>query len=136
MIIRKVNEIESIPVTQLEYKGKKVEMDGVKVKWLVHKAIGDETYLHNFAVRYFEIEPGSVIPTHEHKYVEAVYILQGELLFKSGDEEIIANPNEVVYVPSFEKHSLENIGDMKASLICCIDCHGDKANCLPPNMES
>ena len=131
MIVRSFDEVKEIPVSQLEYKGESIDVDGVTIRWLTHNAIGDESYLHNFAVRYFTMAPGSEIPIHGHKYVEAVFILKGDILFTSGGEEKTVKPYDTIYVPSFEEHALVNIGDTEAAFICCIDCHGDKANCLP-----
>ncbi len=78
MTIRRFEEIKAAPVTQLKYKGNTVDVDGVTLRWLAYAQIGDENYLHNFAARYFTLEPGAVIPIHAHQYVEAVVILQAK----------------------------------------------------------
>lgn len=131
MIVRKLNDVQEFPVTQLVYKGQSLSMDGVGIRWLTHKGVGEANYKHNFAIRYFTIKPGSVIPSHDHEYVEGVFILKGKLRVISGEEETVVEPNDLLYVPSWEAHYLENIGEEEAAFICCIDCLGDKGNCMP-----
>jgi quercetin dioxygenase-like cupin family protein len=129
MIIRPVSEVEEKVITSLESEGKKIDVGNVKIKWLTHKNLGG--YDHTFAVRHLTIGPGSMIPEHDHEYVEAVFVLKGKLEVSSGGETRTLEPNTLFYVPSFEPHSAKNLGDEPASVICCINCVGDGENCIP-----
>jgi quercetin dioxygenase-like cupin family protein len=131
MIIRKMNEVQEIPVTQLVYKGETLTVEGVTIRWLTHKEVGDANYKHNFAVRYFTVKPNKIIPMHDHEYEEGVFILTGKLKILSGDEEAVVEAGDTLYIPSWEPHSFECISEEVATFICCIDCPGDKSNCLP-----
>lgn len=131
MIIRKLNDVQEFPVTQLVYQGETLSMQGVAIRWLTHNGVGDANYKHNFAMRYFTVKPNCTIPAHDHEYVEGVFILTGKLKIVSGEEEAVVEPGDLLYVPSWEPHSLKCISEEDATFICCIDCLGDKGNCLP-----
>lgn len=131
MIVRKLNDVKEFPVTQLVYRGETLAMEGVTIRWLTHKGVGDANYKHNFAMRYFTVKPNCIIPVHDHEYVEGVFVLTGKLKIVSGEEETTIEAGDVLYVPSWEPHSLECISKEEATFICCIDCLGDKSNCMP-----
>jgi len=109
---------------------------GLKIKWLIHNGVGDDSYGHRFALREFIVEPGQVkpLPAHQHKYVEAVYVISGKAIFKgeTGEEEV--GPGDVIYTYSNELHSsriVENGGREPLRIICCIDCVDGGENCSP-----
>ena len=136
MIVRKLNHVKEIPVTQLLYKGESLSIEGVAIKWLTHNGVGDESYKHNFAIRHFTMKPKSTIPMHDHEYVEGVYILTGRIKAVSGGEEAVIEPGDTLYVPSWEPHSFECISEEDATFICCIDCPADKKSCLQPGIKT
>lgn len=104
---------------------------GITLRWLVHNQVGDESYGHRFAFRHFTVEPGKSYPMHHHKYVEAVYILSGRVLFQTETEEVEMGPGDLVYTSREEPHALRALGDEPVTLVCCIDCVDGGENCTP-----
>jgi len=110
---------------------------GIMIKWLTHKDLGGDEYLHNHALRKLTVAPKSEFEIHNHKYTQIVYILSGKLLFivlsKDGTrEEREIGPGDFVYIHSYEPHGIKNLSDTETvDLLCCIDCIGDKENCIP-----
>ena len=125
MIVRRVNDIEPIDVSKLL----NAPDMGIKLRWLVHNQVGDESYGHQFAFRHFTIEPGKSYPMHHHKYVEAVYILSGKCAFRTETEEVKLEPGDLVYTSREEPHALIALGDDPLILTCCIDCMDGGENC-------
>ncbi len=123
-------------------KGKDVEVEdrsaahgsspmSITRKWLIHNEVGDDSYGHRFAVREFMFKPGTSGTMHKHKYVEAVYIVSGRVLFKNDREEVELEPGDVAYTYSEEPHYLTAIGDTPVKFIMCIDCINGCDNCSP-----
>jgi quercetin dioxygenase-like cupin family protein len=129
MIVRPIDEVEGETITSLEHDGKKVDVGKIRMKWLTYKDFGG--YKLNFAVRYVTLEPGSMIPMHEHEHAHSIFILKGKLEVTSGEETRELGPDTFYYVPSFESHETKNIGSELAVLICCINCIGKGENCAP-----
>jgi len=125
MIVRRFSEVEAIDVGKLL----NIPDLGIKIRWLVHNKVGDDSYGHRFAFRHFTFEPGSSYPIHHHKYVEAVYILSGRLAFRNETEEVEMEPGDLVYTYFEEPHALRVLGDEPVTLICCIDCVDGGASC-------
>ncbi|MBW1612569.1 MAG: cupin domain-containing protein [Deltaproteobacteria bacterium] len=125
MIVRKTDEVESKDVGTV-LGGSEM---GIKIQWLIHNGVGDNSYRHNFALRRFVLEPGKSYPLHHHKYVEGVYILSGKGYFENEKERIEVEAGDVIYTASDEPHGLGAIGEEPFSLICCIDCIDGGENC-------
>jgi len=125
MIVRNIKDVEAIRL--------KEPFKGVSVRWMVHSDLGGEEYKHNYALRYFTIEPGGSVPTHSHDYVQAAFVLSGEMIVTTDKEERKVGPGDVVYIPSYEPHEFKNASQtQEATFTCTIDCPGGKATCLPP----
>jgi quercetin dioxygenase-like cupin family protein len=126
MICKNYKDVEPIKVGR-----------GIMVRWLTHKDLGGDEYLHNHALRMFTIAPKSKVEIHDHKFTQIVYILSGKLLFSvlSQDgtrEEREVGPGDYVYTHSYEPHGIINLSDNEpVNLLCCIDCVDDKENCVP-----
>jgi quercetin dioxygenase-like cupin family protein len=68
------------------------------------------------------------IPIHNHFYVQTMYILSGQLLVYAHDPETdektlerTAGPNDIIFVPSMEPHSMKNVSEgEEATFLCCI----------------
>ena len=80
MILRNAKQIEPIEIEEITFKGVKYPVKNLTARWLVHKDLGGEEYVHNHAMRHFTIGPSSEIPLHQHKFVEIIYILSGKLI--------------------------------------------------------
>ena len=111
--------------------------EGVMVRWLTHKDLGGDEYLHNHALRMFTVAPKSEVAIHNHEFTQIVYILSGNLVFSvlSHDgtrKDRKVGPGDYVYTYSYEHHGIRNPSDSTpVNLLCCIDCVGDKENCIP-----
>lgn len=133
MIVRNIEDVGAIRIKELQYQGKSREVKGTSVRWMVHSDLGGEEYKHNFALRYFTVDPGGSIPMHSHDYVQAGFILSGELIVTTGKEERKVGPGDVVYIYSHEPHEFRNPSQTEgATFTCIIDCPGGRATCLPP----
>ncbi|NPA69909.1 MAG: cupin domain-containing protein [Crenarchaeota archaeon] len=81
--------------------------------------IGEEdapTYL----MRLFEVDPGGIIPRHEHPWEHEIYVIKGKVKVKIGDEEYIVTDGYAIYIPPNVPHEYVNIGDDVAVFICTI----------------
>ena len=108
---------------------------GVKMKWLIHKEVGDDSYRHRFALRELTYEQDrKPTPMHRHEYVEALYIISGKLIFRSEREEVELGPGDVAYTAPNELHGTSPVKDKGGEplrAICCIDCVDGGENCIP-----
>ncbi|BAL80342.1 cupin domain-containing protein [Caldisericum exile] len=107
----KPEELKPEPV---EFNG--AYIPGVTIRWLIKKEDGAE----RFAMRYFELEPGAVIPEHHHEWEHEIFILQGKLIITEGDEERTVESGTAVFIKPNAPHSYKNIGDTKALMLCLI----------------
>jgi len=54
----------------------------------------------------FKMEPGAVLPDHEHVLIEQTYVLEGSLADKEGpDAGIEVGPGEFVWRPAGSRHT-------------------------------
>jgi len=133
MLVRNVKEVPEISLKTVLHEGKPLDITGTSIRWLVHNRYGGPEYRHNFALRHFTMKPGGKIPFHAHEYVEAVFVLEGSLIFKSETEAARVGPGDVIYTYTGEGHSLENPSKTETAVFTCtIDCPGDGSNCLEP----
>jgi quercetin dioxygenase-like cupin family protein len=127
MIIRKVQDVEELDVGGMFG----IPDMGIKIQWLVHNAVGDETYGHRFAFRRFTVRPKVSHPIHHHKYVQCAYILSGTAFFKGSDgEEVEVGPDTIIYTASEEAHGMR-AGPDGVTLLCVIECIDGGENCVP-----
>ncbi len=133
MLVRNVKDVPKIAVKEFRVGDRVLPVSGTSVRWMVHNGYGGPEYKHGFALRHFTMEPGGKIPFHAHEYVEAIFVLEGELIFKSERETVKVGSGDVVYTYAQEGHSLENPSDTQTvTFTCTIDCPGDGSNCLEP----
>jgi quercetin dioxygenase-like cupin family protein len=85
-----------------------VNLPGVEkttVRWLIGRRSGAKTY----AMRMFTMEPGGIIPLHTHPEEHQIFILEGEAILLSEDNERrIAKKDDVVFIPSNIPHGYDN----------------------------
>jgi len=101
-------------------KGKPVEMNGevlkgVTIRWLI---ASEEA--KNFFMRYFEMEPGAVIPSHNHSWEHEIYLLKGKCKVIVGGEEKIVDEGVALYIEPDVPHAYENVGAEKVVFLCMI----------------
>jgi len=93
------------------------KVDGIYIRWLIDENVGAK----NFAMRRIEIKPGLSVPLHNHSEEHEIYILSGTgKFFNDKGESEIANQGDFIYIPSNEKHSIENIGKDSLNFLCLI----------------
>jgi quercetin dioxygenase-like cupin family protein len=97
------------------------EMKGVSVRWL----IGPAEEAPNFALRYFEVEPGGWTSLDQHAHDHGVVIMRGRGQVLLGEEEFEVAEGDVVYVPPNEVHQFKNIGDEPLGFFCVIPARRD-----------
>ncbi len=107
----KPEEINPQPV---EFNG--AYIPGVTIRWLIKKEDGAE----RFAMRYFELEKGAVIPEHQHEWEHEIFILQGKVLITEGSEEHTVEKGTAVFIRPNLPHSYKNTGDEKVLMLCLI----------------
>jgi len=107
MYVTKVEKVREYKVTeQGAYK--------VKVKYLLHKGVGAE----RLQLRLFTIDVGGYTPLERHAHEHEVFVLQGKVLIRGGDKEVVASPRDVIFIPSYEEHQFKNIGDEPVEFLC------------------
>ena len=111
MKIVKPFDLEPQPV---EFNGSVIK--GVTIRWLIKKEDGAP----NYAMRYFEMEKGAVIPEHHHPWEHEIYFLQGKCLVTEGEEEHIVDKDTAVFIRPNLPHSYKNVGDEKCAFLCII----------------
>lgn len=78
-------------------------MDGVHLTQL---ATGE-----GMSVQHFRIEPGAVVPEHEHAHEQAGWVESGEGVFMIGGEELHVEEGDSYTIPGGEPHAVEVRGD-------------------------
>ena len=131
MIVKKISEVPSIEIKELYYKGERKEVIKSKMRWIIHGKVGDQRYRKQVALRYVEIGPGGVVPTHDHLHQEIFAMLTGKLKLTAGCESFVLEPGDITLTYPWEPHSLINEGDETATFYCITDCP-DPAECIPP----
>jgi quercetin dioxygenase-like cupin family protein len=103
-----------------EREEKDVPLPGVMkttMRWLIGRRTGAKTY----AMRYFEMQPGGIIPTHTHDEEHEIFILNGEAKVLGECDTDVAKKNDVVFIPAGHPHGYDNAdGKEVFSFICVI----------------
>jgi len=100
-------------------KNEEVTTEGAsktKVRWLITKEIGAV----NFAMRVFEVEPNGYTPLHTHPWEHEIYILEGEGQLFDGEKTSSFKAQDVIFVPSNERHQFKNSSQATLKFICLV----------------
>lgn len=134
MIVMNVNDKSDSKVETVAYKGKLFEVKDVWIRWLSQAGPAGSP---EYGLRFFTMGPGGVIPMHNHVYYQTLFVVSGHLSVawhNPNTEEIVeertAGPNDFVFSPSMELHSIRNLSDTEsATFLCCIGnvCGGEGA---------
>jgi quercetin dioxygenase-like cupin family protein len=125
MIVHNVNEKPDQRIESYPYKGKPYPVKDVCIRWLSQAGPEDSP---EYGLRYFTIGPNGEVPIHNHLYYQTMYILTGRLRCfqydpntdKVVDEKILA-PNDFIFIPTMEVHSMRNESDKEpVTFLCCI----------------
>jgi len=126
MIAISCDNVENVKVGLVNYRGKASEAKEVNVRWL-SKVGQDSEGGPAYGLRLFTVGPGGEIPTHDHAYVQTMYIVSGEFecwgMNPSTGEtsKRTCGPGDMVYVPSLEPHGMRNTSSTQpGQFLCCI----------------
>jgi quercetin dioxygenase-like cupin family protein len=87
------------------------------VQWLIAKEQGAQHY----AMRLFTLEPGGIIPLHEHEITEhEIFIVQGTGILDDGKKQLPVRPGDSIFIQPGEKHSFENTANKPMQFICVV----------------
>jgi quercetin dioxygenase-like cupin family protein len=89
---------------------------GVSAKVLVGPGEGAP----NYRLRYFRVEPGGNTSLDQHAHDHGVLILHGRATVRLGEQQVVAGPRDVVYVPGNEVHQFSALGDEPLGFLCVI----------------
>jgi quercetin dioxygenase-like cupin family protein len=83
--------------------------------------IGPEQGAPHFVMRRFIVEPGGLIPEHDHEDIEhEQVVVRGELVLTLDGETRSVRAGDTVYMPPGSSHRYENRSDAEAEFICVI----------------
>jgi quercetin dioxygenase-like cupin family protein len=86
----------------------------------LHTVISAQDGAPRFAMRVFEVQPGSSTPFHTHAWEHEVFILSGQGKVRDKDGEHHLQPDDAVLVPPNEEHCFVNSGSDVLRFVCCI----------------
>ncbi|WP_022661342.1 cupin domain-containing protein [Paucidesulfovibrio longus] len=127
MIAKNVKEVQGIQVKETSFKGQRREVKGVTVRWL-SKAGRDAEGQPEYGLRHFTVEPGGVIPAHDHFYLQTMFIESGEFECYAYDPETgepvesrVCRQGDWVYTSAREPHGMRNMSATEpGTFLCCI----------------
>ena len=67
-------------------------------------------WLEGVMMTFYEFEPDTVVPSHDHPHEQISYVVEGRLEFALGQETREIGPGEGVCVPSGIPHSARVLG--------------------------
>ncbi|MBN2341338.1 MAG: cupin domain-containing protein [Deltaproteobacteria bacterium] len=83
--------------------------------------LGNKENMPRFHTRIFTLQPGTVIPAHQHDVIEHEQVmLEGTMKLTVGGVEHVVTAGNVMYLPAGVPHSYENIGEEIVRFVCCI----------------
>ena len=103
------------------------EPPGVVMRVVAGPAEGAPT----FAMRVFEIQPGSATPTHAHPWEHEVFVVTGQGTLRSADAEKPLGEGDAVLVLPDELHGFANVGDDIFRVICVVPLVDGKMPGMP-----
>lgn len=125
MIVLNEAAVDKKKIESFPYKGKPYPVKEVWIQWLSQAGPKDSP---EYGLRFFTVGPGGEIPIHNHFYYQTMYVLKGRLSVASYDgktdrlvQEKAVGPNDYIFVPTLEPHSIRNLSDKEeATFLCCI----------------
>lgn len=84
--------------------------------WLIGKAEKAE----NFAMRYYELEPGGSSRLEQHPYDHGVLFLRGEGEVTLGEDVVHVDRGDVLYIAPDETHQIRNTAEVTLGWLCVI----------------
>jgi len=87
-----------------------------KCRWLVDRSSGAKTY----ALRLFEIEPGGIVPLHQHPEEHEIFVIGGKAEVMSVTGNTSARKDDVIFIPSNMIHGIDNRKGKEAFKFICV----------------
>ncbi len=88
--------------------------------------IGEDEGAPNFAIRRFELNPGSQVPKHTNEVEHGQYVLSGSYVVGIDDEEFEVSPGDSLFIPAGTVHWYRNEDDSTGSFICVVPTGDDE----------
>lgn len=110
--------VESEPINQGQ---------GVSRKMLISPEVGS-----NFAMRQFSIEPNGFMPLHTNRVEHEQYVLRGRAQLELGDEKVLVQAGDVVFIPAGLPHSYINLGQEPFEFLCLVPNTEDQTEMVKP----
>ncbi len=112
-----VSHIDNVPKEKVEMENPDGERTkGVWIQWLIREEQGAE----NYALRLFTLEPGGVIPRHQHPWEHEIFILEGVGVIGAGNKEVRVKPGNFLYIEPDIPHWYRNEGEENLKFLCII----------------
>ncbi len=112
-----VSHIEDVPKEKVDMEGIDGERTkGVWIQWLIREEQGAE----NYALRLFTMEPGGIIPKHQHPWEHEIFVLEGEGIIGAGDREVRVKAGKFLYIEPDVPHWYRNESDGEFKFLCII----------------
>ncbi len=92
-------------------------MKGVRRK----RFLNPDNSSKNFALRAYIVEPDGHTSYDVHPHEHGVYILNGEVLVKVGERELILHEGDVIHIGGNEPHQFFNHGKQSVKFLCVRD---------------
>jgi quercetin dioxygenase-like cupin family protein len=110
----KTIKLEEINAQPVEFNGSVIP--GVTIRWLIKESDGAK----RFAMRYFELERGVVIPEHHHLWEHEIFVLKGkgEITVNNVKKEV--SEGTAIFIEPDALHAYKNIGPGKLVFLCLI----------------
>jgi len=103
-----INELQGMPTFSPPHHTKTTD----------RKLIDETAGAQHFALWHGEVEPGGMAETHVHEEMEQAFIiLEGEGLFKIGDQEHRLGKGNIIFVPVKHPHQISSVGDTTLKLL-------------------
>jgi quercetin dioxygenase-like cupin family protein len=68
-------------------------------------------YLENVMITFFDLEPGAIIPQHQHPHEQITFVLEGAMEFTLGDETRVIKAGEGVTIPPNISHGAQILSE-------------------------
>ena len=88
----------------------------VSIRWLIGKDIPDAP----FYMRVLELEPGGNTPFHSHEWEHEIFVLEGEGVLKTDNDELSLEYGRFAFIKKGENHQFVNSSSHKIFRFICL----------------
>ncbi len=93
--------------------------------------VGREDAAPNFAMRHFVVASGGHTPLHQHPWEHEVFVVEGRLRAKCGDESRTISAGDAALVPPDTLHQFVNESESVARILCLVPLESDCGQDVP-----